>query len=91
MIEMEEYRKWTSFARQSWEGAMNFPPTAATGREALCVAVELSQTSFMQLKTPETHRTSNQSVSESHTAQSGLVQPAALTLCVGEYSTYILL
>lgn len=32
---------------------MNFPPTAATGREALCVAVELGQTSFMQLKTPQ--------------------------------------
>lgn len=27
------------------------PPTAPTGREALCVAVELGQTSFMQLRT----------------------------------------
>lgn len=57
------------------------PPTAPTGREALCVAVELGQTSFMQLRTslllllpttPAPTNTShihNQSVSDSHTAK----------------------
>lgn len=47
---------------------MNFPPTVQTRREALCVAVELRQTPFIQLK-PLNTRTSNQNVSESQTAK----------------------
>lgn len=50
------------------ERAMNFPPTVQTRREALCVAVELRQTPFIQLK-PLNTRTSNQKVSESQTAK----------------------
>lgn len=54
-------RLWEAELREQ----MNFPPTVQTGREVLCVPVELVQTPFIQLKPPNT-RTSNQNMSESH-------------------------
>lgn len=70
---MEKCLKWnnrgnTQALRGRAKRAMNFPPTVQTGREALCVAVELSQTPFKQLK-PLNTCTSIQNLSESQTAK----------------------
>lgn len=60
---------------------MNFPPTGQTSREALCVAVELSQAPFRQSK-PLNTCTSNQNVSESQTAKTVAASGADL-VCRG--------
>lgn len=70
---MEKCLKWnnrgnTQALRGRAERAMNFPPTVQTGREALCIAVELGQTPFKQLK-PLNTCTSTQNLSESQTAK----------------------
>lgn len=61
---------------------MNFPPTVQTGREALCVAVELSQAPFRQPK-PLNTCTSNQNVSESQTAKTVGAASGADLVCLG--------
>ena len=63
------------------ERALNFPPTVQTGREALCVSMDPSQTTFMQLK-PLNTRTSNQNVSESQTAKKVSVASGADLVCL---------
>lgn len=84
---MEKYLNWKNRGnkpalRGRAERAVNFPPTVQTGREALCVSMDLGQTTFMQLK-PLNTRTSNQNVSESQTAKKVSVASGADLVCLG--------
>lgn len=92
---MEKCLKWknrgnTQALRGRTERAMNFPPTVQTGREALCVAVELSQTPFKQLK-PLNTCTSNQNLSESQTAKMSATASGADLVGRGPLKLHIIL
>lgn len=92
---MEKCLKWknrgnTQALRGRAERAMNFPPTVQTGREALCVAVELSQTPFKQLK-PLNTCTSNQNLSESQTAKMSATASGADLVGRGPLKLHIIL
>lgn len=69
---------------------LNFPPTVQARREALCVAVELSQTIFIRQK-PRNARTSNQIVSESQTAKTVCAASCADLVCWGPLKLHIIL
>lgn len=92
---MEKCLKWKNRGnvealRGSAERAMNFPPTVQTGREALCVAVELVQPPFREQK-PLNTRTSNQNVSESQTAKMVGLASGADLVCWGPLKLHIIL
>lgn len=92
---MEKCSKWKNrgneqASRSRAERAVNFPPTVQARREALCVAVELSQTIFIQQE-PRNARTSNQIVSESQTAKTVGAASCADLVCWGPLKLHIIL